>query len=65
MPTNLGASVNFAGADLTPGLSFDGRNLVFVSGQARGGLGIQDSWMSTRDQIDDDDDNDDDGDDDD
>jgi WD40-like Beta Propeller Repeat len=47
-PQNVGVPVNHAGADLTPGLSFSGRTLVFASGLTRGGAGLQDIWMSTR-----------------
>jgi len=47
-PTNLGAPVNFAFADLTATLSADGGTLVFASGPQRGGLGLPDLWMSTR-----------------
>jgi hypothetical protein len=47
-PSNLGAPVNSAFPDLSPGLSKNGRTLVFVSGAGRGGLGLQDIWMTTR-----------------
>jgi hypothetical protein len=47
-PENLGPPVNSPFADLTPGLSHDGTTLVFSSGVARGGLGFQDIWISTR-----------------
>jgi hypothetical protein len=47
-PENLGPPVNSPFADLAPGLSHDGTTLVFASGPARGGLGFQDIWISTR-----------------
>jgi hypothetical protein len=47
-PRNLGRPVNFEGADLSATLSHDGRTLFFTSAQLRGGLGLQDMWMSTR-----------------
>jgi Tol biopolymer transport system component len=47
-PTNLGAPVNSPFADLEPQLSQDGRTLLFSAAQGRGGLGLQDLWMSTR-----------------
>jgi Tol biopolymer transport system component len=48
-PENVGAVINTAGSDLTPGLSHDGRTLFFSVGfVARGGLGLTDIWMSTR-----------------
>jgi hypothetical protein len=48
-PQNVGVPVNHAGADLTPGLSFSGRTLVFASGFTRPpNAGLQDLWMSTR-----------------
>lgn len=48
-PRNLGPMINTAGADLTPGLSWDGRTLVFAAGfDARPSLGFQDLWISTR-----------------
>jgi hypothetical protein len=50
-PENLGSAINTAGPDLTPGLSRDGRTLVWSAGfAARGGLGMTDIWMSTRTQ---------------
>jgi hypothetical protein len=48
LPANLGAPVNSAFADLSPKLSKNGRTLMFVSGAGRGGLGLQDIWMTTR-----------------
>jgi hypothetical protein len=48
-PMNLGTTINTAAADLTPGLSYDGRILVWSAGmQGRPSLGRQDIWMSTR-----------------
>ena len=47
-PENLGLPVNSNAADLEATLSFDGRTLLFSSGQIRGGLGMQDIWISTR-----------------
>jgi len=47
-PEKLGPPVNSPFADLAPGLSHDGTTLVFSSGQARGGLGFQDIWITTR-----------------
>lgn len=55
MPVNLGAPVNTRFADLGGGLSADGLSLVFAAAAARGGLGLQDLWMTTRQRIDDDD----------
>ncbi len=49
-PVNLGSVINTSFADLTPGLSHDGRTLLWsASFAARGGLGLQDIWISTRD----------------
>jgi WD40-like Beta Propeller Repeat len=46
----LGSSIT-PGNDLTPGLSHDGRTLLWTAGfRARGGLGKQDIWASTRHQ---------------
>jgi len=47
-PRNLGTPVNSEFADLSATLSHDGRTLFFTSAQQRGGLGLQDMWMSTR-----------------
>jgi len=48
-PQNVGVPVNTAGTELTPGLSWDGRTLLFsVGANARPSLGFQDIWMSTR-----------------
>lgn len=48
-PQNLGPGINTSGADLTPGLSWDGRTLLISVGQeARPSLGFQDFWMMTR-----------------
>lgn len=46
-PRNLGAPVNSATAELTSTLSQDG-NVLFITAAGRGGLGLQDLWMSTR-----------------
>ena len=46
-PRNLGAPVNSATAELSASLSQDGRMLFFTAA-GRGGLGLQDMWMSTR-----------------
>lgn len=46
-PRNLGAPVNSVTAELTASLSQDGRTLFFTAA-GRGGLGLQDMWMSTR-----------------
>jgi hypothetical protein len=51
IPENLGAPVNTRFADFTPSLTLDGLQLYFVSAAARGGLGLQDIWMSTREKI--------------
>jgi hypothetical protein len=48
-PRNLGRPVNSEFAELEPGFSHNGRTLLFSAGQARGGVGLQDIWMSTRD----------------
>jgi hypothetical protein len=58
MPVNLGTPVNTQFADIGGGLSADGLTLVFAAAAARGGLGLQDFWMTTRERIDDDDDHD-------
>ena len=47
-PRNLGRPVNSEFPELGPALSHDGRTLFFNAGQARGGLGQQDMWMSMR-----------------
>lgn len=48
-PFNAGPVINTAAGDLTPNLSFDGRTLLWSAAfAARGGLGFQDVWMSTR-----------------
>jgi Tol biopolymer transport system component len=48
-PINLGATINTPGGDLTPGLSEDGRTLLWSAAMsARPSLGRQDIWMSTR-----------------
>lgn len=47
-PRNLGRPVNSQFADLSATLSHDGRTLFFTSAEQRGGLGLQDMWMSTR-----------------
>lgn len=48
-PVNLGGPVNTTATELSPGLSADGRTLVFAGGANRGtSLGFQDIWMSTR-----------------
>lgn len=52
IPENLGEPVNTPFADFTPSLTSDGLQLFFVSAAARGGEGLQDIWMSTRERID-------------
>ncbi len=48
-PERLGPPVNTLKADMAPGLSFDGRTLLFAEAfAARPGLGRQDIWMTTR-----------------
>lgn len=48
-PVNLGPPVNTAGGELEPGISADGRTLVFSGTMARGSsLGLQDIWIATR-----------------
>lgn len=47
-PRNLGAPVNSQFADLPGHLSHDGKTMVFQAGAQRGGLGLQDIWMTTR-----------------
>lgn len=50
-PVNVGPTINTPGADLTPSVSHDGRTLLWSAAfAARGGLGRQDIWMSTRHQ---------------
>jgi hypothetical protein len=51
VPINVGEPVNTRFADFTPSLTPDGLQLFFVSAAARGGLGLQDIWMSTRERI--------------
>jgi Tol biopolymer transport system component len=46
-PVNLGAPMNSTAADQQPGLSTDGRTLVFASSRT-GGFGGTDIWISTR-----------------
>jgi len=48
-PVNLGSNINTLAGDLTPGLSFDGRTLLWsAAAAARTSLGRQDVWMVTR-----------------
>jgi len=47
MAVNLGTGINSTAADQQPGLSTDGRTLVFASSRS-GGFGGTDIWMSTR-----------------
>lgn len=48
-PVNLGAPVNTAGGELDPGISADGKTLVFSGTMTRGSsLGLQDIWIATR-----------------
>jgi hypothetical protein len=47
-PRDLGTPVNSPFAELSATLSRDGRTLFFTAAAARGGLGLQDMWMSTR-----------------
>jgi WD40 repeat protein len=47
-PRNLGRPVNSEFAELSATFSHDGRTLLFTAAQARGGLGLQDMWMTTR-----------------
>jgi Tol biopolymer transport system component len=44
---NLGTPINSPAADQQPGLSTDGRTLVFASSRS-GGFGGTDIWMITR-----------------
>lgn len=46
-PVNLGAPMNSTAADQQPGLSTDGRTLLFASSRT-GGFGGTDIWISTR-----------------
>jgi hypothetical protein len=46
-PANLGTAINSTAADQQPGLSTDGRTLVFVSSRS-GSFGGTDIWMITR-----------------
>jgi hypothetical protein len=57
-PRNLGRPVNTEFPEVAATLSHDGRTLFFNAGQRRGGLGLQDMWMSTRGPSGDDDDDD-------
>jgi len=47
-PRNLGRPVNTEFPEVVATFSHDGRMLFFNAGQQRGGLGLQDMWMSTR-----------------
>jgi len=47
-PRNLGRPVNTEFPEVAATFSHDGRTLFFNAGQQRGGLGLQDMWMSTR-----------------
>ena len=47
-PRNLGMPVNSQFAELSATLSHDGRTLFLTMARDRGGLGLQDMWMSTR-----------------
>jgi len=47
-PRDLGTPVNSEFAELSATLSQDGRTLFFTAAAGRGGLGLQDLWMSTR-----------------
>ncbi len=47
-PTIIGAPLNSRFADLPGHLSQDGKTMVFQAGAQRGGLGLQDIWMTTR-----------------
>ena len=47
-PRDLGRPVNSEFAELSATLSQDGRTLFFTAAAGRGGLGLQDLWMSTR-----------------
>lgn len=47
-PRDLGTPLNSRFAELSVTLSQDGRTLFFTAAAARGGLGLQDMWMSTR-----------------
>ena len=47
-PQNLGTPVNSTAAELSATLSRDGRRLYMTISQQRGGVGLQDLWMSTR-----------------
>jgi len=58
-PVNLGSSINTAGTEQRPALSFDGRSLYFFSDRP-GGFGATDLYVSTRTRLDDFDDGDDD-----
>jgi Tol biopolymer transport system component len=50
-PVNVGPTINTPGGELTPGLSHDGRTLLWSATMtARPGVGRQDIWMSTRHQ---------------
>jgi len=57
-PRDVGTPVNSEFAELSATLSQDGRTLFFTAAAGRGGLGLQDLWMSTRGPIGDDNDQD-------
>lgn len=46
-PVNLGPTINTAGIDVHPTVSFDGLTLLWSSNRA-GTIGVRDLWMSTR-----------------
>lgn len=48
LPRDLGRPLNSEFAELSATLSQDGRTLFFTAAAGRGGLGLQDMWMSTR-----------------
>ncbi len=47
-PRDLGGPLNSKFAELSATLSQDGKTLFFTAAAGRGGLGLQDMWMSTR-----------------
>jgi Tol biopolymer transport system component len=49
-PVLIGPPVNSTFPDFQPDLSHDGRTLLFISGAGRGGLGMLDMWIATRDR---------------
>lgn len=50
-PTNLRAPINYVGGNICPSISADGLSLYFCSGASRGGSGLYDIWLATRESV--------------